>query len=324
MSNPKISVIIPAFNLGEQIRPCLDSCINQGLKEVEVIVVNDGSTDQTQSIVAHYSKIDPRIILLNKTNGGVNLARKTGIEAAVGEYLFFLDGDDVIPQDSLHALLNAARLHNANLVAGDVLLFKKNNKLIKRSYHEFIEGDGLSFLEFILKQRLHYICGKLIKKTLFTDNPITFRKDLIVGEDQIQLCQICFFASTVVAINQVVYHYMLNDLSVTQRQTNPVVASKRLVILAESFWDLLQTHRFNDNVRQLINFRIIESLHHALRETGRFVLNEKTTRKMYRQVLLNGMFGKKSLLLSHFGIIPRAIFSYSFPKVFAACRRIVK
>ena len=92
--NIKVSVIIPMYNAREHVRECLDSLINQTLKEIEIICVNDGSTDDTQSILEEYAKKDERIVILNQENLYAGVARNNGMNHASGEYLIFLDADD--------------------------------------------------------------------------------------------------------------------------------------------------------------------------------------------------------------------------------------
>jgi glycosyltransferase involved in cell wall biosynthesis len=96
MKHVSLSVIIPVYNVEEYLERCLDSIINQSYQEMEIILVNDGSTDKSGEICARYAKTDARIQLVNKENGGLSSARNTGIEIANGDYLTFVDSDDYI------------------------------------------------------------------------------------------------------------------------------------------------------------------------------------------------------------------------------------
>ena len=93
---PAVSIIIPVYNIGKYLEKCLDSVIAQTFPDIEIIVVNDGSTDNSPEIIARYADKDPRIVVIDKANEGLAYARKSGIEAANGEYIQHLDGDDIL------------------------------------------------------------------------------------------------------------------------------------------------------------------------------------------------------------------------------------
>lgn len=102
---PFISVIIPVYNIERYIGKCLDSIVGQTLKEIEIIVVDDGSTDDSSRIIDRYARTDSRIVAIHKTNGGVVSARNCGIAQATGLYILFVDGDDHLAPDACERLL---------------------------------------------------------------------------------------------------------------------------------------------------------------------------------------------------------------------------
>ncbi len=103
---PKVSVVIPVYNVGKQLEKCLDSVVAQTFPDIEIIVVNDGSTDNSPEIIARYADKDSRIVVIDKSNEGLAYARKSGIEAAQGEYIQHLDGDDFLEPDAIELLYN--------------------------------------------------------------------------------------------------------------------------------------------------------------------------------------------------------------------------
>ena len=115
-SSVKISVIIPVYNVEAYLKECLDSFLNQELKEIEVICVNDGSTDNSLNVLKEYQQKDSRVIVINQENKGQGEARNVGIDASRGEYLFFADPDDYIEENSLSKLYSYARENNSNIV----------------------------------------------------------------------------------------------------------------------------------------------------------------------------------------------------------------
>ena len=115
MSSVLISIIVPAYNIESHIGRCLDSILAQTHKRIEIIIVDDGSTDGTGIIIDQYASIDQRIIPIHKENGGVTSARIDGIKKASGEYLGFVDGDDYIEPEMFEKLLDNAIKYDADI-----------------------------------------------------------------------------------------------------------------------------------------------------------------------------------------------------------------
>lgn len=131
MSKIKVSVIIPAYNAEKYIKMTVESIINQTLKEIEVIIINDGSTDNTLSIINELEKKDDRIIIINNENKGVSYSRNIGIKKSRGEYLAFIDADDWIEKNYLKDTYNIAEKQELDIVLTDIYrLFKKKKAKI--------------------------------------------------------------------------------------------------------------------------------------------------------------------------------------------------
>lgn len=121
----KVSIIVPVYNVEKYIHKCLDSLVNQTLKELEFIFVNDGSPDSSSKIIKEYAKKDKRIKLLNKENGGQASARNLGLEHAKGEYIAFLDSDDYVKENMYETLYNRAKKDNLDIViCNNYLVYK--------------------------------------------------------------------------------------------------------------------------------------------------------------------------------------------------------
>ena len=115
----KVSIIVPVYNVESYLDKCLNSLVNQTLKDIEIIVINDGSTDNSQKIIDKYSKKYKNIINITKENGGVSEARNLGLEKASGEYIGFLDSDDWIEPDMYELMYQKAKTENFDIVACD-------------------------------------------------------------------------------------------------------------------------------------------------------------------------------------------------------------
>lgn len=195
----KVSVIIPVYNVEDYLKECIDSVINNSLKDIEIICVNDGSTDSSGEILAEYEKSDSRVSVINKTNGGLSSARNAGITQAKGEYILFLDSDDYIEPRAIEYLYAEAKKDDL-----DQLFF------CAKTFHEFgVETDYDSSYNrkaeyngvmtgremfIIMSQNAEYkpsVCLQLIRKDLLTKNNISFIEGLIYEDNPFTI--LCLF-----------------------------------------------------------------------------------------------------------------------------------
>lgn len=201
----KVSVIIPVYNCEKYLEDCIESLINQTLKECEFIFVNDGSKDKSEEIIKKYTDKDKRIILINQKNSGVSVARNVGIKKATGEYIGFVDADDYVENDYYEKLYNVAKKNQCEIVIGDFkaeingkynkfnMPFTKDKVMNK----EYIEDKIYPF--FIREDSLNAVWNKLYKSSIINNNKIEFPIGLDLGEDGLfnvrafTYCSRCFF-----------------------------------------------------------------------------------------------------------------------------------
>ena len=129
MRPPKVSIIIPVYNSESSLRTCLDSAVQQSLDDIEVICVDDCSTDRSSDVLSSIADTDRRIrIIKHSSNQGEGTARNTGIDNAEGEYIFHLDADDTIPLDAMEKLYKEAHEHDSDMVKGRYdLIYRTDN-----------------------------------------------------------------------------------------------------------------------------------------------------------------------------------------------------
>lgn len=140
MSSPLISVIIPVYNVEKYLKECLDSVLNQTLRNIEVICVDDESTDNSLAILREYEKLDQRIIVIQQQNSGAGVARNKGINIARGDYLSFLDSDDWYPNNQiLEKLYNNAKRENMLISGGSVILWNGDKKITR--FNDSLKGN---------------------------------------------------------------------------------------------------------------------------------------------------------------------------------------
>lgn len=164
MINPKISIIIPVYNVEKYLKDCLDSCINQTLQDIAIICVNDGSTDGSLGILKDYAAKYSKIHIINKPNGGLGAARNTGIKYLIDndinpQYIYFVDSDDWLELDALKKLYNKASQSNSDVCIMGLLPYIEANKKIEPS--DCFKTDGY-------KIRTNDVCDfREIKSALF-------------------------------------------------------------------------------------------------------------------------------------------------------------
>ncbi|KZX16044.1 putative glycosyltransferase EpsJ [Methanobrevibacter cuticularis] len=192
MNELKISIIIPVYNSDKYLKECLNSVINQTLKEIEIICVNDGSTDKSLEILNQYSSKDKRIIIINKKNGGAGSARNLGIEKANGEYIIFLDSDDWIDTKTCECLYLKAKHDQTDLIIFKMINYDDNSqKFYKTDYYdllsvkEFFKDSIYTWNDF--KDKIFYLAvspvNKLYKKDLIDTTGAKFIEGLIFEDN---------------------------------------------------------------------------------------------------------------------------------------------
>lgn len=151
----KISVVIPVYNVEKYIRQCVDSVIGQTLQDIEIILVDDGSPDQSGMILDLYAENDKRVRVIHKENGGVSAARNDGMKICRGKYLYIMDSDDYLSPDALEILYDEAERSHADVVIADHYTFTEDGKILPHHFfsREFVTEDRkliLSLQEFTL------------------------------------------------------------------------------------------------------------------------------------------------------------------------------
>jgi glycosyltransferase involved in cell wall biosynthesis len=222
----KVSIIIPVYNAEKFLGECIESLLNQTIKECEFIFVNDGSKDQSEKIIRNYLQIDKRIILINQENQGVSSARNKGLVAARGEYIGFVDADDFVKEDMYGALYNAAKLGDFDSVLTD-FQSERENQFSRHSYpfpkHIPLNKDFITekLLPYLLeKEDMNTACNKVYKRSIIFNNSIRFPEKMAIGEDG--LFNLTFFqkAESFYYINYSGYFYRTVLGSATRNQSS--------------------------------------------------------------------------------------------------------
>lgn len=212
--NYKVSIIVPMFNSEKFILRCIDSLINQTYKNIEIIVIDDGSTDNSVKELSKYK--DERLKVYVKENKGVSSARNYGIKKSNGDYLLFVDSDDYIEDSMIDEMINRVSNESTFIFCNNDEIFK--NRIDKRILFSGTAGELNKEVVFreIASGKAGLVCSKLVSSKVIKYNSIAFDENLKVGEDQIFFLEVAEKTEKFFYINKELYHYdRRNEESVT-------------------------------------------------------------------------------------------------------------
>lgn len=212
-NEPLVSVVIPVYNTALYLRKCLDSVVNQTYSALEIIVVNDGSTDDSRSIIQEYAERDSRIICIDKPNGGLPSARKAGVERATGKYIQHLDSDDQLDIAAIRTLVCRAEETGADIVALPFYYVYEDGTKQKAYMQQFEELSGMDYYRLIVRWKCHCnVWANFQRRSLFVEHPIEFVLDISYGEDLLLMTQLLSYARKVVMVSvPLLYYYQRSN-----------------------------------------------------------------------------------------------------------------
>lgn len=283
---PKISIIVPIYNVDKYLERCIDSILNQKFNDFEVILVNDGSTDKSGIICDMYAKQDNRVIVKHKNNGGQSDARNLGIKIAKGEFIGFVDGDDMIEYDMYDTLYSLIKEHDADIATGRTLTVKSKdsvkieltNKVKVYSNKEAIKvtyDGGLSG---------YSPCNKLYRKALFDNVEFPIGR---IYEDASILYKLYMNSEKIVFIDKYIYRYIRRNGSTT----NTDFSEKRFDIV----------DMYNDKYKYMSIYypemcdKVKSMYYDSLRNIIVDIVNEGSVRKNYKSIKKASNYIKQEL-----------------------------
>lgn len=209
---PKVSVIIPIYNVEKYLRECLDSVVNQTLNDIEIICINDGSTDNSGEVLGEYAAKDNRIVVIMQPNQGAGAARNTGIDKAKSEFVVFMDADDFYPENNiLEALYSKAKENNVLICGGEFSDFDDNNHpiILNTSFDESLSGYAFLKEGIIEYKDYQFDYGHtrfIYNLNFLKDNRLKY-PEYRAFEDPVFFVKVMVAAEKFYAIKKVVYAY---------------------------------------------------------------------------------------------------------------------
>lgn len=300
MMDIKFSVIIPVYNVEKTLNRCLKSVVGQSYQNIEIIVINDGSTDNSESIIKKYDKKYSNIKAFHVKNGGLSKARNLGIQQSSGEYIMFLDSDDYITQTACEKFYEiiTAKSTMPDVIAGGTIKHIGEKKVnIKRVQSDLKVISGSDFLINEMSPEPFYTaaCGSIYKRDFLLENNLFFPKGLL-HEDEYFTPLVYLKADNVISYNLMFYHYVIREDSITTskdktknalsifeiaRQLKPVydkVNNQKLKRLLKShlakicFNVIDDAELYKQELRHIIDLKVLEDNSIFLKEKIRLFL----------------------------------------------------
>lgn len=241
----KVSIIIPVYNVAPYLDACLLSCVNQTFHDLEIIVVDDGSTDDSPQVIAAHAQTDKRIVTISKKNEGVALARKCALEVARGDFVFFLDGDDYLEINAIELLYDEMLRQRSDYVLCNYNVVNNQQYEVRRNSRM----KGLSGEDFFLCMLSggFELAMRLIRRSLFEG---IIHKPLIIGEDLFVTMQIMLKVKHPVVVDACLYNYVKRASSIMNRNEEIIWTYK--FDMVRSVLSLLDLFPYTQRIRERV------------------------------------------------------------------------
>lgn len=289
-----VSVIMPVYNVSKYLAQCLDSVLNQTMQNIEIICVNDASTDHSLEILTDYQKKDERIrIITLKRNSGVAIARNEGMKKAKGKYIYFIDSDDfLIDRTALEQLYGLSEQKDLECVLFDTLVVTEDNETYGSFSRELDAGRIYDGQEVFATNRWDAVWAQFWKKDFLIGNKLFFQKELI-SEDRLFTTYALLKAHRVGVIGEAFYAYRRRDDSRSSIRTLEYVKSNLLLIC--KYLDLLKKKSLSNDVKCQITNIIKKDLMVRVRQGAEQLQMDKLDAcEPYEELLFEWIVGYKA------------------------------
>lgn len=292
-----LSIIVPIYGVEKYLNQCIDSILGQSFKDFEVILVDDGSKDNSGEICDQYEVVDERVKVIHKENGGLVSARKAGIQYAQGEYVGYVDGDDCIANNMYEQMLDKAKTYDADLVICDIMMWSENNLekcsqvfdggfYDKKRIQKEIIPRYIGFGEDFQNGFLPTVWNKIYKRELILQHQLNVDERLVMGEDA------AVFYPLMLDVDKLYYckgqylykyRYVGNSMSRTYKENH----LNNIVSLCRYLYEVMKVHFENEYIeRQYIRY-VEYMLGNGIIQTYRYLfedLNKEELLSMYNSI----------------------------------------
>lgn len=318
MKNNLISIVVPIYNVEKYIPECVDSIIAQTYENIEIILVNDGSTDNSGSVCEEYAKKDARIKVIHKKNGGLSDARNAGIKIAKGEYIGFVDSDDWIETDMYEKLIKACLENNADISICGLFRDYVDKSIKCPSPNNKVYSSENALKALIEGEELHdHAWSKLYKRSFFDD--VEYPKGKLY-EDVRTTYKLFLKSDVVVSIEDCLYHYRQRSGSIVRGSFN-----RNSLQLLDAINELAENPYINNyDCKKEFSHRLLKTKCYILRDMllcGKECINTydkeyrdfvKTLKSSRKLILSDSRFTKVYKLMAALSSFPRNVLQFVF------------
>ncbi|MBQ6840658.1 MAG: glycosyltransferase family 2 protein [Bacilli bacterium] len=257
----KVSIVVPIYNAEDYLKRCIDSLVNQTLKDIEIILINDGSTDNSNKIVEDYLS-DKRIVYINKKNEGIGKTRNLGISKCTGEYLVFVDSDDFVDKNYCKKMYNYAKKNKCDFVVSDYTNYIEETAEKRLVNLPFFSNTSLKKNSEIMNMINLGPCNKIYSTKLIKDNNLSFAENLKY-EDVPFVCSVLNFAKKIGKINESFCYFSIHEGSQTTVRDQKIFDILKIMdivkdLFAEKYSESEKKLRVNTVLNYVIQARYIK------------------------------------------------------------------
>lgn len=302
----KVSVIVPIYNMEKFIKECLDSLVEQTIDSIELILVNDGSTDKSLDIIKNYSLKHENIIIINQSNGGLASARVAGMLASNGEYFGFVDADDFVDRRMFEKLYRKAYETNSDVVITNYAFYPAKVSTKEKWYKEY---QGLVNWNFIERNTQPW--NKLVKRDYA--ERINLMESLLEGSDGAYI-RVLLNSDKIESINEELYFYRVGQDSMSSNYKN-IQKFIDNISMTENQKKYIEGTKYEESLREYFEYRIIYSIIQALIIAA--YNQDKKKYQLIKERLFDLKFRKnayvRKILRENHGILKMLTFIYMVP-----------
>ncbi len=241
MENPLVSIIVPVYNTQKYLARCLDSLLAQDYENLELILIDDGSTDGSETLLDEYQEKDARVRVIHQENAGVSLSRNRAIEAARGEYIRFVDSDDWLPENATSLLVSAAEEAGCDMVIADFYRVSGTRMSQKGDIDEDQVMDRVEFASHMIENPADFYYGvlwnKMFRRSIIMEHGIRMDAELSWCEDFLFNLEYIRYAETFRAIQEPVYYYLKRKNSLVSQSMSIATTIRTKIITFEYYND---------------------------------------------------------------------------------------
>lgn len=287
----QLSIVIPAYQCASTIRRCLDKILQTAYQDqYEVIVVNDGSRDETLAILKEYAETYQQLIVIDQPNQGVSAARNAGLMRASGQYIAFVDSDDYTEPDFVKSLLEFIGEPADLIVFNSDTVNSSGKREAVNCSSQYVDLDFEDIYRLVLRQQLNQPWGKLFRTSIVRENNVLFRKEVSIGEDLAFLMEYYHYISTVRYEHKILYHYVNSEGSLSHAG----MTEKRVHEFMKAYQVQERLLRDPSNNKPLLMRSYINSIFRTVMLSGNAFYNISVWKCAYdRESLLDEVFHAK-------------------------------